>query len=113
MKPELPTLPVSSAGAAALQVYLLGEVEFEAALALQRRLVYELGGDRTGGALVLCEHPPLLTIGRQGSWGHVLCSAEERAARRWPVRWVNRGSGCLLHVPGQLALYAVLPLDQL
>jgi lipoyl(octanoyl) transferase len=97
-----------------LQAYLLGPVDFESALALQRYLVYQVGGDRTGGgALVLCEHPPLITVGRQGSRAHVLCEPEELRARRWSIRWVNRGGGCWLHLPGQLAVYPVLPLRQL
>jgi lipoyl(octanoyl) transferase len=96
-----------------LQVYLLGAVEFEAALALQRRLVYDVSGDRRSAALVLCEHPPLVTIGREGSWGHLRCDPGELCRRRWLVRWVNRGGGCLLHVPGQLAVYPVVPLDRL
>jgi lipoyl(octanoyl) transferase len=96
-----------------LQVYLLGSVEFEAALSLQRRLVYQVAGNRSIAALVLCEHPPLITVGRQGSRTHFRCEPEEFQARRWPIRWVNRGGGCLLHLPGQLALYPILPLDYL
>src|SRR5262245_58140546 len=95
-----------------LQAYLLGTVDFEAALLLQRRLVYEISGERSRAALILCEHPPLITVGRQGSRGHILCEPEELRARRWRVRWVNRGGGCLLHVPGQLAIYSVVALDR-
>lgn len=98
---------------AALQVYLLGPVAFEAALALQRLLVYQVTGDRAQAALLLCEHPPLITVGRHGSRGHILYEPDELAALRWPVRWVNRGGGCLLHLPGQLAVYPILPLDRL
>jgi lipoyl(octanoyl) transferase len=96
-----------------LQVYLLGSVDFEAALTLQRQLIYHVAGDRTRAALVLCEHPPLITVGRHGSRAHILCEPEELRARRWQVRWVNRGGGCLLHLPGQLAVYPILPLDRL
>jgi lipoyl(octanoyl) transferase len=96
----------------ALQVYLLGSVNFEAALRFQRRLHYEVSGDRRQGALVVCEHPPLITVGRAGSRAHLLCEAEELRSRQWRVRWVNRGGGCVLHVPGQLAVYPILPLDR-
>src|SRR2546427_10169943 len=95
-----------------LSVYLLGSVDFEAALAFQRRLAYEVAGNRDSGALLLCEHAPLVTIGRHGSWRHVVLEPEELRARRWPVRWVNRGGGCILHAPGQLAIYHILPLDR-
>lgn len=96
-----------------LRVYMLGIQEFEATLALQHRLVEEVATDQQPPALLLCEHLPLVTIGRQGSWSHVHCSREELQERRWSVRWVNRGGGCQLPLPGQLALYSILPLDRL
>jgi lipoyl(octanoyl) transferase len=82
-------------------------------LRFQRRLVYEVSGDRSRAVLVLCEHPPVITIGRDGSQAHVSYEPHDLAAREWPVRWVNRGGGSLLHLPGQLAVYAILALDQL
>ena len=98
---------------AVLQAYLLGSLDFDTALRLQRRLHFEVTGDRRQAALVLCEHPPLITIGRQGSRAHLHVEPEELRTRRWPVRWVNRGGGCLLHMPGQFALYSIMPLDRL
>jgi lipoyl(octanoyl) transferase len=100
------------AAARPLRVYLLGEVPFEKALTLQRSLVYEVSGDRDAPALVLCEHPPLITVGRQGGPGDISGDRGEFGVRGWPVRWVNRGGGCLLHVPGQLAIYPVVALDR-
>ena len=110
--------PLPGSGSAqsdpALQVYLLGAVEFDAALSFQRWLAYEVAGDRRQAALILCEHhAPLITVGRHGSRAHILCEPSELRARQWHVRWVNRGGGCLLHLPGQLAVYPVLPLEQL
>lgn len=96
-----------------LRIYLLGMVDFEAALLLQRRLVYEVSGDRNQAALILCQHMPIITVGRQGSHAHIFCEPEDLQARQWRIRWVNRGGGCMLHVPGQLAIYPILPLDRL
>mgnify|MGYP002623769727 FL=1 len=110
------TLPPNrpSAGHASLEVHLLGTVEFDAALFLQERMVYELSGRNDAqGALLICEHPPLVTVGREGSRAHLRCSEEELRARMLDVRWLNRGGGCLVHVPGQLAVYPLLPLDRL
>jgi lipoyl(octanoyl) transferase len=95
----------------ALEAYLLGSVEFEDALALQRQLVFQVRGTPSTSALLLCEHPAIITIGRSGSRRQVLCEPDELAARQWRVRWINRGGGCLLHVPGQLAIYPILALD--
>lgn len=100
-------------GEMALQIYLLGVVDFATVLRLQKRLVYDISGQRDQAALILCEHPPLITVGRQGSRAHLLCDEDELRARQWDVRWVNRGGGCLLHLPGQLAIYPILPLDRL
>jgi lipoyl(octanoyl) transferase len=99
--------------APALQAYLLGSVPFEVALALQRRLVYQVAGDRDQAVLLLCEHAPLISVGRQGSWAHVQDDPDRLAARGWPIRWVNRGGGCQLHLPGQFAIYSILALDRL
>lgn len=97
----------------ALNAYLLGCVEFDALLALQRRLVYDTGGDRDTAAVVVCDHPAGVTIGREGSRVHVRPSPEELNSREWRVRWVSRGGGAMLHLPGQVACYPILPLDTL
>lgn len=95
----------------ALEVYLLGQVDYEECLALQQRLVYELSGRDDGqSALLICEHANLITVGRSGSWSHIRCDERERASRQLEVRWVNRGGGCVLHGLGQLAIYPIVPL---
>jgi lipoyl(octanoyl) transferase len=96
-----------------LQAYLLGALEFERAVLLQRRLAYEATGETPAPAVVLCDHPPLITVGRHGSRAHIRLSDDELAARRWEVRWVARGGGVQLHGPGQVACYPVLPLREL
>ena len=106
-------VPVLRSAGLALEAYLLGQVGFQAALGLQRQLAFQAAGDRNRAALILCEHPPIITVGRQGSRAHIHYQPEELKALRWPVRWVNRGGGCLLHLPGQLAIYPILPLDRL
>lgn len=95
----------------ALDVYLLGLLDFDAGLFLQERLLEDAVRDETPtGTLLLCEHPPLLTIGREGSQAHINCEPGNLISRQIEVRWLNRGGGCLLHAPGQLAVYPVLPL---
>ncbi len=96
-----------------LAAYLLGGLEFDALLALQRRLVYDVGGDRDTAALVLCDHPTGITVGREGSASHIRPNPDELHARGWPVNWVARGGGAVLHVAGQVACYPIFPLDTL
>jgi lipoyl(octanoyl) transferase len=107
--PETPPEP----NALALRVYLLGNVDFESALRFQRRLHFEIGENRTQAALVLCEHPPSISVGRLGSHAHIHLNGDHLGSWRMPQRWVNRGGGCILHLPGQLAIYPILPLDRL
>jgi lipoyl(octanoyl) transferase len=99
---------------ASLEVRLLGCVDFDSVLFLQERLAYELSGrDDLQGALLMCEHPPIVTVGREGSRNDILADPHELVSRQMEVRWLNRGGGCLVHAPGQLAVYPVLPLDRL
>lgn len=97
----------------ALHLYLLGEVDFEELLSLQRRMVFDVSGERDRAVLLVCEHPPVISVGRHGSRADIQYDECELELKGWPVRWVNRGGGCLLHVPGQLAIYPILPLDRL
>ncbi len=92
-----------------LEVYLLGLVDFTDIQQLQRRIVYDLG---EGGAatLVLCEHPPTISVGRSGSRAHIAADDEVLHGMGIRVHYVNRGGGCILHLPGQLAAYLMMPL---
>lgn len=102
-----------TAGALALDVHLLGIVDFDAAQFLQQQLAAELQGrDDRRAACLVCEHPPLITVGRDGSRSQIGCEPGELIARQLEVRWLNRGGGVLMHAPGQVAVYPVLSLDR-
>jgi len=95
-----------------VETFLLGNVDFHTCLALQNRLVYEAGGRADGQiSLLLCEHPPAITVGRSGSRAHVRLSPGELNSRQLQIDWVNRGGGAVLHLPGQLAVYPIVPLE--
>lgn len=97
----------------AVEAHLLGLIDYEACLALEQRLVFDASGDSGGPmSLLLCEHPPSITVGRQGSWAHIHLARRELSSRQLPVHWVNRGGGCLVHGPGQLAVYPIVALER-
>ena len=80
------------------QAEATGCVDWADCQRLQRRLVYEAGsGDDGRIVTLLCEHPPLISVGRRGSRGHIRCTNEQLRHQRLEVRWVNRGGGCVLH----------------
>lgn len=96
----------------AAHFHLLGCVDYEDCLHVQRRLAYDALTRADGRvAVLLCEHPPLVTIGRSGSRGQVHFTGAELSEWQLGVRYVSRGGGCLLHSPGQLAIYPILSLD--
>ncbi len=98
--PQLPTL----------EVYMLGLVDFSEVQQLQRRMVYDLG-EQGGAALILCEHPPTISVGRAGSRAHIGPDDDTLRSLGIKVHWVNRGGGCVFHLPGQLSAYFALPLE--
>lgn len=114
-------MPVTAANTAlkpnhsgALEVHLLGTVDYSAFLGLQEYLTYDLSGrnDLTG-KLLLCEHPPLISVGREGTSNDLRVTEEERERTGLPVHWGARGGGAFSHAPGQLAIYLMVPLDRL
>ncbi len=95
----------------AVETHLLGRIALPRCLELQRRLVREIGGRDDGQiALLLCEHDQVITVGRGGSPGEIATENRLLKNRQIEVHWVNRGGGCLVHCPGQLAIYPVVPL---
>jgi lipoate-protein ligase B len=96
-----------------LEVYLLGVVDLDAALLLQERFLEELRQreDRQG-VLLVCEHPPAVTVGREADPHWLADSKTDLRDRDVPVVWVNRGGGAVLHAPGQLAAYPVIPVER-
>jgi lipoyl(octanoyl) transferase len=97
--------------APALEAFFLDRLPFERCLELQRRLIDEVGRRDDGQiALLLCEHPEIITVGRGGSPGDVNRDSRVLKSREIEVIYANRGGGCLLHCPGQLAIYPLAPL---
>ncbi len=105
------TLFPSETFSPALEAHLLGRIDFGQCLALQGRLVRQTAARGDGRISVLfCEHPEMITIGRGGSLVDVQSEAGLLKSGRIEVRWVKRGGRSLVHAPGQLAVYPIVPL---
>jgi lipoate-protein ligase B len=82
------------------------------ALELQRALVEDRKADRIDDALLLVEHPHVLTLGVRGDGGrsHILATPEVLAARRVEVLETGRGGDITYHGPGQVVGYPIIDL---
>ncbi|HKJ25717.1 MAG TPA: lipoyl(octanoyl) transferase LipB [Myxococcota bacterium] len=95
----------------ALEVEWLGRVPYAEALALQYARVEARRRGECGDALLLLEHPPVVTLGRSARPENLRLSRAELAARGVEVHEVARGGDVTWHGPGQLIGYLVLDLE--
>jgi lipoyl(octanoyl) transferase len=88
----------------------LGSIGFADAFALQKRLVAARKAEAIGDVMLLCEHPHVITLGRNGSREHLLAS--ERVLQQKGVEFhaTNRGGDITYHGPGQIVGYPVINL---
>jgi len=91
----------------------LGRVDYAEALRLQEELVALRQQGRIGNVLLLLEHPPVLTLGRNAKRSNILASDEMLAARGVTLHEINRGGDVTYHGPGQLIGYPIFDLRSL
>jgi lipoyl(octanoyl) transferase len=94
-----------------LEVRHLGRVPYGEALDLQARLVTDRQQGRVGDTLLLLEHDPVFTLGRNARAENVLHSQEALEARGFAVFETGRGGDVTYHGPGQLVAYPILDLS--
>jgi len=88
----------------------LGAVPYRDAWRLQRELLEARRRDEIPDTLVLLTHPPVVTLGRGSSSGHLLGSAERFAARGVDLVETDRGGDVTFHGPGQVVGYPIVDL---
>lgn len=91
-------------------VLYLGRVAYATALQLQRTLQEMRKGDRIGNTLLLLEHPPVITLGRNARLDNVLAPPEFLAQKGVELFEIDRGGDVTFHGPGQLIAYPVFDL---
>jgi lipoate-protein ligase B len=105
------TLPWEpGASPAPVPIRWLGRVPYLKALALQRDLRAAVLEGRDPGALLLLEHPPVLTLGRRATRADLHRSPEQLRRAGVGVWRIERGGRATWHGPGQLVGYPVVPL---
>jgi lipoyl(octanoyl) transferase len=93
-----------------ISVIKLGTLDYATGLQIQRRLVDLRKEGRIGDVLLLLEHAPVITLGRNAKQKNIVASPELLARRGVEVFECDRGGDVTFHGPGQLVGYSIFDL---
>lgn len=93
-----------------LHLLPLGRLTYTDGLRIQERVVAARKAATIGDTLLLMEHPPVLTLGRNSGRANVLASDAELSRRGVELHDTNRGGDVTYHGPGQLVGYPIFDL---
>jgi lipoyl(octanoyl) transferase len=93
-----------------ISVLQLGTIDYATALRLQQQLVALRKEEKIGDTLLLLEHKPVITLGRNAKAANIIASPELLAQRGVEVFECDRGGDVTLHAPGQLVGYPIFDL---
>ena len=92
------------------QMVDLGLMGYAEAWALQKRLVAARKANAIEDVLLLCEHPHVITQGRNGKREHLLASEHVLQQKGVEFHATDRGGDITYHGPGQIVGYPILNL---
>ncbi len=95
-----------------ISVVQLGTLAYAEGLRLQQKLVELRKAGTIGDVLVLLEHTPVITLGRNAKAANVLMPAEQLAGRGVEVFDCDRGGDVTFHGPGQIVGYPIFDLRE-
>ena len=88
----------------------LGTVDYATGLRLQQQLVDLRKEEKIGDVLVLLEHSPVITLGRNAKAANIIASPEQLAQRGVELFECDRGGDVTFHGPGQIVGYPIFDL---
>lgn len=98
-------------GAGSVESWWMGRVRYDEAWELQRQVFAEVLAGERPSTFLLCEHPDVVTVGRNARNDETLrVSREELTARGYDIHDVDRGGDVTYHGPGQLVGYPIVRL---
>jgi len=89
-----------------------GLIAYGAACDLQRRLVQARKAGAIPDVLLLCEHPHVITLGRNGNREHLRAGDSLLAQMNVEFHPTDRGGDITYHGPGQIVGYPILDLTE-
>ncbi len=93
-----------------ISVLQLGTLDYATGLRLQQKLVELRKEGRIGDVLLLLEHLPVITLGRNAKASNIIASSDELTRRGVEVFESDRGGDVTFHGPGQLVGYPIFDL---
>lgn len=93
-----------------ISVLQLGTIDYATGLKLQQKLVELRKNGQIGDVLLLLEHTPVITLGRNAKAKNIVASPEFLAQRGVEVSECDRGGDVTFHGPGQLVAYPIFDL---
>ncbi len=96
----------------ACELHDLGRIPFAEAWALQRTLADRRKAGEIPDQLLIVEHPPVITMGRNGHDQNLLTSPERLAQLGIHFEHIDRGGDVTFHGPGQIVVYPILDLRE-
>jgi lipoyl(octanoyl) transferase len=93
-----------------ISIVQLGTVDYATGLRLQQQLVALRKEEKIGDVLLLLEHSPVITLGRNAKAANVVASREMLAQRGVELFECDRGGDVTFHGPGQIVGYPIFDL---
>jgi lipoyl(octanoyl) transferase len=93
-----------------ISIVQLGTVDYATGLKLQQQLVGLRKEEKIGDVLLLLEHTPVITLGRNAKAANVIASPELLAQRGVELFECDRGGDVTFHGPGQIVGYPIFNL---
>ena len=93
-----------------ISIVQLGTVDYADGLRLQQQLVELRKAEKIGDVLLLLEHSPVITLGRNAKAANVIASPELLAERGVELFECDRGGDVTFHGPGQIVGYPIFDL---
>jgi lipoate-protein ligase B len=92
------------------KLFDLGLIDFQLSWDRQKNIFLQIKKGELLSALILCQHRPVITLGRSGHKENILAEKEQLEGLNIRIYEIERGGDVTYHGPGQLCIYPIINL---